>query len=184
MIVTPLEIPEILLIEPKIYGDSRGFLLETYQRDRYVENGITGEFNQDNMSFSGHGVLRGLHLQDPNGQAKLVQVADGEIFDVAVDVRPGSPTFGRWIGATLSSQNRHQLWIPKGFAHGFVVTGDHALVCYKVDGKYAPSCEHTLLWDDPEVGVRWPLTDVSLSAKDLHGKTLRELEVVLSGGTR
>ena len=159
-------LPGVLILEPKVFGDARGFFMETWNRSRYAEAGLPGEFVQDNVSYSRHGVLRGLHYQHPRAQGKLVHVLEGEVFDVAVDVRVGSPTFGRWVGAALSAQNRRQLWIPPGFAHGFCVTGETALFCYKCTELYAPEHEGSILWNDPAIGIAWPLEHPTLSAKD------------------
>ena len=159
-------LPGVLILEPKVFGDARGFFMETWNRSRYAEAGLPGEFVQDNVSCSRHGGLRGLHYQRPRAQGKLVHVLEGEVFDVAVDVRVGSPTFGRWVGATLSAQNRRQLWIPPGFAHGFCVTGETALFCYKCTELYAPEHEGSILWNDPAIGIAWPLEHPTLSAKD------------------
>jgi dTDP-4-dehydrorhamnose 3,5-epimerase len=159
-------------VQPKVRGDARGFFLETYRQAEYAEAGIPGPFVQDNVSRSRRGVLRGLHFQHPHGQGKLVQVLEGEVFDVAVDVRQDSPTFGRWVGRTLSSETKQQLYIPPGFAHGFVVTSDEALFSYKCTDYYNPASERTLLWNDPGVGVVWPMTSVLISAKDGEGSTL------------
>lgn len=159
-------LPGVLILEPKVFGDARGFFMETWNRSRYAEAGLPGEFVQDNVSYSRHGVLRGLHYQSPRAQGKLVHVLEGEVFDVAVDVRVGSPTFGRWAGATLSAQNRRQLWIPPGFAHGFCVTGETALFCYKCTELYDPEHEGSILWNDPAIGIAWPLEHPTLSAKD------------------
>ena len=159
-------LPGVLILEPKVFGDARGFFMETWNRSRLAEAGLPGEFVQDNVSYSRHGVLRGLHYQSPRAQGKLVHVLEGEVFDVAVDVRVGSPTFGRWAGATLSAQNRRQLWIPPGFAHGFCVTGETALFCYKCTELYAPEHEGSILWNDPAIGIAWPLEHPTLSAKD------------------
>lgn len=176
MHVEPLAIPEVLLITPKVWPDDRGFFFEVYKDSTYAEHGIpVEEFCQDNISYSHKNVLRGLHAQDPLPQAKLVQVLQGEIWDVAVDIRPESPTYGQWVAATLSAENHAQLYIPRGFAHGFLVTGEQALVSYKVAGQYSPSTEFTLLWNDPAVGIAWPVADPNLSAKDSAGKTLAEL---------
>lgn len=159
-------LPGVLILEPRVFGDARGFFMETWNRRRYTEAGLPGEFVQDNVSYSRHGVLRGLHYQHPHAQGKLVHVLEGEVFDVAVDVRVGSPTFGRWTGAVLSAQNRRQLWIPPGFAHGFCVTGETALFCYKCTELYAPEHEGSILWNDPAIGIAWPLEHPTLSAKD------------------
>ncbi|NOY52620.1 MAG: dTDP-4-dehydrorhamnose 3,5-epimerase [Deltaproteobacteria bacterium] len=173
-IKTPLD--GLLLIEPKVFGDDRGFFLETYEKKRYGEAGISDEFVQDNLSFSQHGVLRGLHYQKPNSQGKLVYVLRGEVFDVAVDIRAGSPTFGQWYGVTLSSENRRQLWVPAGFAHGFCVTGEAALFAYKCTDYYAPQSEVTIRWDDPAIGIDWPVKDPVISEKDAKGILLGEME--------
>jgi dTDP-4-dehydrorhamnose 3,5-epimerase len=164
--VTELEIPGVLLIEPKVFRDDRGFFLETFHRDRYRDVGIEVEFVQDNLSRSTRGVLRGLHLQNPVAQAKLVRCPLGRVFDVAVDVRVGSPTFGKWVGAELSDENQHQLFIPTGCAHGFCVVSDVALFSYKCSDLYSPSTEVGVAYDDPEIGIEWPLPDPVLSAKD------------------
>jgi dTDP-4-dehydrorhamnose 3,5-epimerase len=168
-------LPGVLVLEPKAFGDARGFFMETWNRRRYVEAGLPGEFVQDNVSFSQHGVLRGLHYQHPNAQGKLVYVLQGEVFDVAVDVRVGSPSFGRWVGVTLSADNRRQFWVPPGFAHGFCVTGETALFCYKCTELYAPEHEGSILWNDPAIGIAWPLEHPTLSAKDAAAPPLAEL---------
>lgn len=177
MKVERLAIPDVLLIEPRVFGDPRGYFFETFQKARYRDAGLpVDDFTQDNCSFSTHGVLRGLHYQDPGAQAKLVQCLSGEVFDVVVDLRKDSPTYGKWVGAILSAENHHQLWIPEGFAHGFVVTGDHALFAYKVTGAYRPESEHTLLWNDPDLAIDWPLSEVAVSPKDATGHRLWEHE--------
>lgn len=165
----------LLILEPKVFGDARGFFLETYNQCRYREAGIAVDFVQDNMSFSRKGTLRGLHFQNPRPQGKLLQVVQGEIFDIAVDLRTGSPTFGRWHGVTLSSENRKQFYVPPGFAHGFAVTSETALVQYKCTDFYSPADEATLLWNDPGVGIQWPITNPILSEKDLRGLPLNQL---------
>jgi dTDP-4-dehydrorhamnose 3,5-epimerase len=175
----PSRIPEVLLIEPEIYGDDRGFFMETYHANRYSINGIAASFVQDNHSGSGKGVLRGLHYQIRQAQGKLVRVIAGEIFDVAVDLRRSSATFGGWIGQILSVQNKQQLWIPPGFAHGFYVLSDWAEIVYKATDYYAPEWERTLLWNDPALGITWPLLEGSvpvLSAKDLRGIPLAQAD--------
>lgn len=178
MKTTPTSIPEVLLIEPQVARDGRGLFLETFQVDRYREAGVQGPFVQDNFSRSSKAVLRGLHYQYPGGQGKLVQVLEGEVFDVAVDIRWGSPTFGRWVGARLSGENNHQLWIPEGFAHGFCVIGDQALLSYKCTAYYDSANEHTIRWDDPEIGIDWPVpsSEVNLSIKDQAGVFLAQIE--------
>jgi dTDP-4-dehydrorhamnose 3,5-epimerase len=163
---TRLALPDVLLFEPARLTDARGHFEETYSARRYAEFGVTGPFVQDNVSWSGARVLRGLHYQEPNAQGKLVGVLVGEAFDVAVDIRVGSPTFGRWVGEQLSATNGRQLWIPPGFAHGFVVTGAEALFAYKCTGYYDAASERSLRWDDPALGITWPVADPILSAKD------------------
>lgn len=175
MQVSPLAIPEVLLLEPKVFGDARGFFMETFSAQRYREAGIVPDFVQDNVSYSAKGILRGLHVQHPKAQGKLVSVLKGEVFDVAVDVRRGSPSFGKWVGATLSADNKRQLWVPPGFAHGFVVTGDDALFCYKCTDYYSPTTEVSILWNDPAIGVAWPVTEPLLSEKDKKGLRLADI---------
>jgi dTDP-4-dehydrorhamnose 3,5-epimerase len=175
-----LEIPDLILIEPKIIADERGFFLETYQKHRFMGAGILDEFVQDNHSSSGKNVLRGLHYQIRQPQGKLVRVIAGEIFDVAVDIRRSSPTFGNWVGVILSSENKKQLWVPPGFAHGFYVTSGYAEILYKVSDYYAPQWERTILWNDPEIDIHWPLksgTSPVLSQKDKDGKPLSGAEI-------
>lgn len=169
------ELPDLILIDPEIHRDERGFFLETYQQERYRERGLTVDFVQDNHSRSKKGVLRGLHFQHPNGQGKLVRVSRGEVYDVAVDVRVGSPTFGRWHGVRLSDENGRQLYIPPGFAHGFVVLRGEADFEYKCTDYYAPDSQHSLRWDDPEVEILWPVEDPTLSEADASGLSLRKL---------
>lgn len=174
MKVLQTSIADVLIVEPVIYTDERGYFMETFRLDPYAELGIQGPFVQDNLSRSRRGVLRGLHIQYPDAQGKLVQVIDGEVFDVAVDLRRGSPTFGQWIGVTLSSQNHRQLWIPAGFAHGFFVTAEHAIVAYKSTDYYNPRTEFGIRWDDPSIGIEWPLGGVcpELSRKDAEAAFL------------
>lgn len=168
-------LPEVLLVETDIHADARGRFLETWRRDRYREAGIGGEFVQDNLSVSRAGVLRGLHFQHPHGQGKLVAALTGRVYDVAVDVRQGSPTLGRWHGTWLDGEAGRQVFVPPGFAHGFLVASGPAWVIYKCTDRYAPQAEHTLLWNDPGVGVEWPAgTDPLLSDKDAAGLTLRQ----------
>lgn len=168
-------IPGLLLLEPAVFGDERGFFMETWNQARYEEIGIREQFVQDNLSLSRQGVLRGLHFQYPHPQGKLVSVLQGEVFDVAVDIRRGSPTFGQWEGATLSADNKRQFYVPPGFAHGFCVTSDTALFAYKCTEFYHPEAEATLRWDDPELGIDWPCAAPELSAKDSAGMRLRDL---------
>lgn len=173
--VTPLAISEVLLIEPLVFGDDRGYFLEAWNREAYGLAGVANHFVQDNVSWSANRVLRGLHLQHPFSQGKLVQALHGEIFDVAVDVRLGSPTFGRWVGERLSEDNHRQLFVPPGFAHGFCVISDHALVSYKATDVYHPASEIAVAWNDPEIGIDWPVTNPRLSAKDGAAPRLSEI---------
>ncbi len=179
MKVTPFAIPEIVLIEPKVFGDERGFFFESFNQARFEETvGREINFVQDNHSRSVKNVLRGLHYQIQQPQGKLVRVVQGEVFDVAVDLRKSSPTFGRWVGQVLSAENKHQLWIPEGFAHGFVVLSDTAEFLYKTTDYYAPAHERCLLWNDPVLNIQWPLGIAPvLSAKDTQGKPFNEVEV-------
>lgn len=173
-------IPEVLIIEPRVFGDERGFFLESWNEKTFAEAGLPMKFVQDNHSLSSQGTLRGLHYQLQDTQGKLVRVVAGEVFDVAVDLRRSSPTFGQWVGERLSAQNKRMLWVPEGFAHGFYVTSPSAEFLYKCTSFYHPGSERTLAWDDPEVGVRWPLLPGSeplLSAKDRQGKPLSQAEV-------
>ena len=175
MRVTRTEIPDVLLVEPQVFGDDRGFFCETWSAKRYAEAGIPWTFVQDNLSRSVHGVLRGLHLQNPHGQGKLVQVVDGEVFDVAVDVRVDSPSFGRLVGYVLSANNRHQLFIPPGLAHGFCVTSPFATFAYKCTESYVPDAEMGIRYDDPSIGVRWPVNEPILSTRDDAWPLLRDI---------
>ena len=162
-----LEIPDVILIEPKIFNDPRGFFLETYKRSEFAENGINDDFRQDNFSRSTKATLRGLHYQiNPNAQAKLVTVLSGEVYDVAVDIRKGSPTYGRWVGAHLSEENRRILYIPVGFAHGFCVLSETADFTYKVTNEYDWESERGIFWNDPAIGIDWQINDPILSERD------------------
>jgi dTDP-4-dehydrorhamnose 3,5-epimerase len=172
MKVIPTKFPGVLILEPQVFTDARGYFLESYNRKRYVEVGIVEEFMQDNLSYSGRGVLRGLHFQNPNAQGKLVYVVEGEVFDVAVDIRVGSPDFGKWIGIILSAENKRQFYIPPGFAHGYQVMSETALLAYKCTGFYAPDSERSLLWSDPDIGISWPVQRPVLSARDANASTL------------
>lgn len=174
MNVTATALPGVLLLEPKVFRDERGYFLESWSEERYATAGVPARFVQDNLSYSRGGVLRGLHFQEPHPQGKLVSVLRGEVFDVAVDVRVGSPTFGRWVGHVLSAENAHQLYVPGGFAHGFVVLSDDALFAYRCTEYYHPEAERTLLWNDPELGIEWPGERPVLSAKDGAGRRLRD----------
>lgn len=179
MTITPTKIPDVFIIEPKVFGDERGFFFESFNQKNFTEKtGITSEFVQDNHSRSVQGVLRGLHYQIQHTQGKLLRVVAGEIFDVAVDMRKSSPTFGQWVGCILSAENKRQFWVPPGFAHGFLVTSDIAEVLYKTTDYYAPNYERSLLWNDPEVGIDWPLEGITpiLSAKDQAGQPLQTAE--------
>lgn len=171
----PTELPDVIVVEPDVFRDARGFFLETYHVQKYRDGGITPTFVQDNHSRSVRGTLRGLHAQLDHPQGKLVRVLQGEIFDVAVDVRRGSPTFGRWMAVTLSAENFRQCYIPVGFVHGFCVTSEIAEVEYKVTDIYDPTGEITVIWNDTALGIPWPIADPVLSAKDARGLTLAEL---------
>lgn len=175
MEVKQTKLSGVLVIEPKMFRDGRGAFLETWHDERYTALGIPGPFVQDNVSRSVKGVLRGLHFQHPNDQGKLVQVLEGEVFDVAVDVRKGSPTFGEWAGAVLSGENGRQLWIPEGFAHGFCVTNKEAVFAYKCTEYYYRASEHAVRWDDPDIGIEWPMKKPSLSDKDRAAPRLKDL---------
>jgi dTDP-4-dehydrorhamnose 3,5-epimerase len=169
-------IPDVLIIEPQIFGDQRGFFLEMFQSKKYRAGGIAGPFVQDNLSRSAFGVLRGLHLQNPNAQGKLVTVLQGTVLDVAVDVRRGSPTFGRHVAVELSADNRRQFWIPRGFAHGFAVLSEVADFFYKCDESYSPQDEIVISWNDPDLAIEWGLSEPKLSARDLAGRRLSEID--------
>lgn len=176
MKVTATRLPGVMLIEPKVFGDERGFFLETFQKQRYEEAlGMPLDFVQDNHSRSARGVLRGLHLQRTQPQAKLVRVVQGEVFDVAVDVDPTSEHFGAWVGVTLSAENKHQLFIPKGYAHGFQVVSESADFEYKCIGYYHPEDEGGALWNDPELAIPWPIAEATVSAKDQALPTLAQI---------
>jgi dTDP-4-dehydrorhamnose 3,5-epimerase len=172
MNVIQTKIPGVLIIEPRVFGDSRGFFMETWNQVRYADAGLAESFVQDNLSFSARGVLRGLHFQNPNAQGKLVYVLQGEVFDVAVDIRLGSPTFGQWVGVTLSAENKRQMYIAPGFAHGFCVTSEAALFAYKCTDWYNAQAEGSVLWNDPDLGIGWPVGEPELSPKDAQGMRL------------
>ena len=190
MKVTRLELPDVLLVEPAVHHDERGWFLETWSRARYAQAGIPELFVQDNLSRSVRGVVRGLHLQHPDGQGKLVSVAHGEVFDVAVDVRVGSPSFGRWVGRTLTAARGEQLYLPPGFAHGFCATSDEAVLAYKCTAEYAPGSEVSVLWSDPDLAIPWPAADPIVSPKDRAQPRLRDIPperlpaYEATGGTR
>ena len=166
MNVIETDLPGVLLVEPTVFGDDRGFFLETFHVERYAQAGIVGPFVQDNLSASRRGVLRGLHFQHPHAQGKLVSVVQGEVFDVAVDIRYGSPTFGCWTGALLDAKNKRQIYVPPGFAHGFCTLSESALFAYKCTAFFHPDTEGTVLWNDPSIGIEWPITSPLLSEKD------------------
>jgi dTDP-4-dehydrorhamnose 3,5-epimerase len=172
---TPQAVPDVLLIEPDVHRDARGFFLETWHQRKYAEGGVPGPFVQDNHSRSRRGTLRGLHAQLRHPQGKLVRAVDGEVFDVAVDIRRGSPTFGRWVGDRLSGDNLFQLWIPPGFAHGFCVLSATVHLEYKCTDFYDPSDEIAIAWNDPEIAIAWPLRNPTLSAKDAAAPRLADV---------
>ena len=175
----PTELPGVVVIEPNVYRDSRGFFLESYHHQKYLEHGIRGPFVQDNHSHSLHGTLRGLHAQRRHPQGKLVRAVEGEMFDVAVDVRVGSPTFAKWVGVVLSGENFRQLYIPPGFVHGFCVLSNRVHVEYKCTDFYDPSDEFVVAWNDPEIAVRWPLERPELSKRDAAAPRLSEIREML-----
>ena len=175
---TPLAIPDVILIEPRRSGDARGFFMETYKRSDFIANGIREAFVQDNYSRSARGVLRGLHYQKaPQAQGKLVMVAQGAVFDVAVDIRPSSPTFGRWVGVTLDAAEPRLLYIPPNFAHGFCVLSETVDFSYKVTNEYAPHLDRGIVWNDPAIGIEWPIQNPTLSAKDAELPLLRDADL-------
>ncbi|MBT9613679.1 MAG: dTDP-4-dehydrorhamnose 3,5-epimerase [Burkholderiales bacterium] len=179
MIVTPTALPEVLVIEPKVFGDARGFFYESYNRRTLRDaTGIDVDFVQDNHSRSAQSVLRGLHYQLEQAQGKLVRATVGSVFDVAVDIRKQSPNFGRWVGVELSAENKKMMWVPPGFAHGFLVLSDFAEFLYKTTDYYAPQHERAILWNDPAIGVQWPLVgEPLLSSKDQTAQRLQDAEV-------
>lgn len=179
---TPTRIKEVVLVEPDVFGDERGFFMESYRYDVFSDNGIELAFVQDNHSRSRRGVLRGLHYKICQPQGKLVRVIDGEVFDVAVDLRKNSPTFGQWVGENLSSENKRMLWVPPGFAHGFYVVSEIAEITYKCTDYYAPEHERSICWDDSDLSIRWPLissADVLVSARDCAATGFRHAECYL-----
>jgi dTDP-4-dehydrorhamnose 3,5-epimerase len=175
MRVTELSLPGLLHIEPVFFGDSRGYFLQTWQAEKYRAAGLSGSFVQDNLSLSKQGTLRGLHYQKPNTQGKLVFVLKGEVWDVAVDLRLGSPTFGKWEAVTLKGQTHNQLYVPPGLAHGFCVLSEEALFTYKCTDFYAPECEHGIIWNDPDLNIPWPVKNPILSSKDGKYPRFREI---------
>lgn len=180
MNVIQTELPGVLLIEPRVFSDERGFFFESFNARRFEEaTGLSRDFVQDNHSRSRHGVLRGLHYQLQQPQGKLIRVVAGEVYDVAVDIRRHSPSFGRWVGVQLSAENRRQLWLPEGFAHGFLVLSEFADVLYKTTDYYAPAHERCIRWDDPNLAISWPLAGAPLlSAKDQAGVSLADAELL------
>jgi len=176
MDVVETSIPEVLIIEPKVYGDSRGFFLEAFRADRYAASRLPAAFVQDNISRSVQGVLRGLHLQNPKSQGKLVSVLRGRVLDVAIDVRRGSPTFGKHVTVELSDENRRQFWIPRGFAHGFLVLSESADVFYKCDEYYSPADEITIRWNDQAIGIQWGIDTPQLSPRDASAPLLADVK--------
>ncbi len=178
MKLIPTKIADLVIIEPKVFGDDRGFFMESWNRKVFADLGLDLDFVQDNHSRSARGVLRGLHFQQPNPQGKLVRVASGRVWDVAVDLRRSSPTYGQWAGVELSAANKRMFWVPPGFAHGFVSLEDGSDFIYKCTAFYDPASEHSLLWNDPALGIEWPLDGIEpqLSAKDKVGKPLAEIE--------
>jgi len=187
MNVRPTSIPDVVVVEPRVFGDARGFFFESFNKsalETALGRGL--DFVQDNHSLSAKGVLRGLHYQLPNPQGKLVRVVRGEVFDVAVDLRRGSPTLGRWVGETLSAENKRQLWIPEGFAHGFVVLSDAAEFLYKTTDYWHPEHERCIRWDDPDLGIAWPTHGAAptVSPKDAAGRSFRDAALFDAGATR
>ena len=180
MNITETSLPGILIVEPRVYGDERGFFLETYHLERFREAGIPGPFVQDNHSRSQRGVLRGLHYQEPKQQGKLVRCSRGAMFDVAVDIRIGSPQFGKWFAIELNDRDQRMMWVPPGFAHGFCALTDDCDVTYKCTGYYDPPSEQGILWNDPDIGIRWPIAEPRLSTKDAVAPRLKDAPVLPS----
>lgn len=180
MIFSPTRVPDVVMIEPSVFGDSRGFFMETWRESAFAKSGINAKFVQENHSKSARGVLRGLHYQLQQAQGKLVRVVSGEVYDVAVDIRRSSPTFGQWVGVILSAENKRSLWVPPGFAHGFYVMSESAEFIYRCTDYYAPAHERSISWNDPELAIDWPIpagATPSLSAKDQAGAALVAAEV-------
>lgn len=176
-IFTHLEIPDVILLETKAFGDERGFFMEMYKRSEFIRYGITQPFVQDNHSHSVRGVLRGIHYQkQPAAQGKLISVIRGEVFDVAVDIRKGAPTYGRWVSEILSQKNHRMLYVPEGFAHGFLVLSEIADVVYKVTSEYSPQAERGIIWNDPQLAIEWPIEEPLLSIQDTRHPTLKEAD--------
>ncbi len=174
MEIKKTKLHNVMIIQPRVFSDERGYFSETWNKERYIELGIKEDFVQDNLSYSKKHVLRGLHFQNPNSQGKLVYVLSGEVFDVAVDIRLNSPTYGEWVGVTLSSDNKRQFYIPPGFAHGFCVISESALFAYKCTDKYNQYAEHTIIWNDADLAIDWPIKNPIVSEKDQHGRHLSE----------
>ena len=175
MNVVETDLPGVVIVEPRVFRDDRGYFLETWNEAAYGAAGLPTRFVQDNLSSSKQGVVRALHYQHPNPQGKLVSVLDGEVFDVAVDIRIGSPTFGRWVGVTLSAENQHRLYVPEGFAHGFAVTSERALFAYKCTDFYRPEAEGSIRWDDPDLAIAWPVGRALLAPKDAAAPLLKDV---------
>jgi dTDP-4-dehydrorhamnose 3,5-epimerase len=176
MNVKETKLPGVLILEPRVFSDDRGYFLETWNSKLYEQAGIPGPFVQDNISFSKKGVLRGLHFQYPQPQGKLIQVLSGEVVDVVVDIRVGSPTYGQWLGEVLSETNHRQMYVPPGFAHGYCVTSETALFSYKCTDFYNPATEHGIIWNDPDIGIEWPTAEPVLSPKDAVYPRLKDLK--------
>jgi len=178
MKIVTTALPEVLILEPKVFGDDRGFFFESFNQQKFQQaTGLDVKFVQDNHSKSSQGVLRGLHYQIQNPQGKLVRVVEGSVLDVAVDIRRSSPNFGKWVGVELTSENKRQLWVPEGFAHGFVVLSESAEFLYKTTDYWYPEYERSLLWNDPTINIQWPIDAPKLSAKDVEGKTINQADV-------
>lgn len=175
MKITETRLPSVIIIDPDVFPDARGWFLETWSRQRYEQAGIKEVFVQDNVSFSAKGIVRGLHFQYPHAQGKLVQVLSGEVFDVAVDIRVGSPTFGQWVGARLSDGNHKQMYVPPGFAHGFCVVSETVIFSYKCTDYYSPSAEGGIIWNDPDIGIDWPVDKPVFSGKDSEYPKLKDI---------
>jgi len=176
MNIQETKLPGVLILEPKVFSDDRGYFFETWNSTRYEQTGIQGPFVQDNISFSKKGILRGLHFQQPQSQGKLIQVLSGQVVDVVVDIRAGSPTYGQWIGEVLSESNHRQMYVPPGFAHGYCVTSETALFSYKCTDFYNPATEHGIIWNDPDIGIEWPTAQPVLSKKDAVYPRLKEFQ--------
>lgn len=179
MRILPTKLDGVTIIEPLVHTDDRGNFAEVWERDRYAREGMPAEWRQDNIVYSRHGVLRGMHLQHPNAQHKLVTAVVGEIFDVNIDVRRGSPTFGQWVGVRLTGENRRQVSVSPGFAHGYLVLSEHSVVTYKCSTRFDPSVERAIRWDDPTIGIEWPISPTAVSAKDQAAELFSEIDMSL-----